>query len=245
LTERCDHWDRWDPRQSPRHKNTMADAAAEPEEDNGGFGLQRVVMIFLITQSMTRLLFGAPQTAPGAPIEEREPSDFEKWAKSKMPEQPPPAPRFASHDMDGVRLPPHMNQWGERHPFFLHAFYGCSNATNDLTALWSEGDLDYSFDASNARTVSLQLWRHNASDCLQRAWFNETVYLHLFATANETCCSTYEMHSVHELTTYKQLPRGKKGRSLLEYDVEEAEYDARPVVLWKPSLDVRIPMLPP
>ena len=49
----------------------MADAAAEPEEDNGGFGLQRVVMIFLITQSMTRLLFGAPQTAPGAPIEER------------------------------------------------------------------------------------------------------------------------------------------------------------------------------
>ena len=40
-------------------------------------------MIFLITQSMTRLLFGAPQTAPGQPVEEREPSDFEKWAKRK------------------------------------------------------------------------------------------------------------------------------------------------------------------
>ena len=64
----------------------MADEE-EPQQDNG-FGLQRVVMIFLITQSMTRLLFGAPQTAPGAPIEEREPSDFEKWAKPKMPEQP-------------------------------------------------------------------------------------------------------------------------------------------------------------
>ena len=43
----------------------MADAAEEEPQDNG-FGLQRVVMIFLITQSMTRLLFGAPQTAPGA-----------------------------------------------------------------------------------------------------------------------------------------------------------------------------------
>ena len=127
-----------------------------------------------------------------------------------MPEQPPPAPRFASHDMDGVRLPPHMNTWGERHPFWLHAFYGCSNTTEDLTALWSEGDLDYSFDASNHREVTLQLWRHNASDCLQRAWLNETIYLHLFATSNETCCSTYEMHSVHELTTYKQLPREGK-----------------------------------
>ena len=72
----------------------MADAAEEEPQDNG-FGLQRVVMIFLITQSMTRLLFGAPQTAPGQPVEEREPSDFEKWAKSKMPEQPAPAPRFA------------------------------------------------------------------------------------------------------------------------------------------------------
>ena len=112
-------------------------------------------MIFLITQSMTRLLFGAPQNAPGQPIEEREPSDFEKWAKSKMPEQPAPAPRFASHDMDGVRLPPHINMWGERHPFWLHAFYGCSNATDDLTALWSERDLDYSFDASNHREMTL------------------------------------------------------------------------------------------
>ena len=222
----------------------MADAAEEEPQDNG-FGLQRVVMIFLITQSMTRLLFGAPQTAPGQPVEEREPSDFEKWAKSKMPEQPAPAPRFASHDMDGVRLPPHINTWGERHPFFLHAFYGCSNTTNDLTALWSEGDLDYSFDASNHREVTLQLWRHNASECLKRAWLNETVYLHLFATQNASCCDGAEMHSVHQLTTFKQLPRGKKGRSLLDEAAEETEYDDRPVVHWKPTLDVRIPMLPP
>ena len=54
----------------------MADAAEEEPQDQG-FGLQRLVMIFLITQSMTRLLFGAPQTPPGQPVEEREPSDFE------------------------------------------------------------------------------------------------------------------------------------------------------------------------
>ena len=53
------------------------------------------------------------------------------------------------------------------------------------------------------------------------------------------------MHSVHQLTTYKQLPRGKKGRSLLDEAAEEESYDDRPVIHWKPTLDVRIPMLPP
>ena len=53
-----------------------------------------------------------------------------------------------------------------------------------------------------------------------KAWANETIYFHLFATQNESCCDVFEMHSVHELTTYKQLPRGKKGRSLLEDEAE-------------------------
>ena len=228
----------------------MADAAAdEPQEDNGilGGGIHRMIMIFIATQCISNL-FGPPKTPPGVPTEERELTKMEKWAKARLPEQPAPAPRFSSHDAHGNRLAPHMRRWEDDHAFHLHAFYGCSNETSDLTPLWAEGNLTYSFDAANIRTQTFQLFRENATACLQRAWTNQTVFLHLFATANETFDLDHiEMRTVAELTMHRPLPQGKKGRSLLDDAVEEEEvvYDDRPVLHWKPTLDVRMAMLPP